>query len=295
MKFFKVWSESLACILIPGVALAWSAQIASAARAVYEPPLESGEQGGATSALVVGGPPIVMYDLEVYTPAESFTPQQLNQVKAIAEAMSGGEVVNIVVHYNITGAQSAAALTQAMSPPSSGEGVESPVDSEGNPLPPPAELPEGHDWKRVPGTESRPIRWNPDPPVPSEGGGQPSASWDSENGHWDVDNGLGTRTRMLPDGTIVDHDNVPTPEQTLPDPFTGIDLATVAAFAGIGLVAALLAEIIIMIIGILSGWGLAWDDSSKNPDGLRVLVRSRGEGDSPSEWVAMSQAGQPRG
>jgi hypothetical protein len=42
----------------------------------------------------------------------------------------------------------------------------------------------------------------------------PVGKWDTKNGHWDVDNGLGTRKRWNEDGEPVDHWNrdVPAPD-----------------------------------------------------------------------------------
>jgi hypothetical protein len=68
--------------------------------------------------------------------------------------------------------------------------------------------------------------------VPTEDGGQPQGSWDSKKKHWDVDNGEGERTRYLPDGTLVDDNNIPVENQTPPAPFPGIDPDIVAAFGG---------------------------------------------------------------
>ena len=50
----------------------------------------------------------------------------------------------------------------------------------------------------------------------SESERQPTgASWSGEEGHYDVDDGKGNRTRYLPDGTKVDHNNNPIPMSTL--------------------------------------------------------------------------------
>ena len=72
-----------------------------------------------------------------------------------------------------------------------------------------------NEWVRVPGTEGRPGKWVPRDPVPSPKGGQPGASWDERGGHWDIDNGTGNRTRYLPNGTQVDHNNRPIPLSTV--------------------------------------------------------------------------------
>lgn len=82
---------------------------------------------------------------------------------------------------------------------------------------PPVPLPDGkngqpNEWVRIPGTAARPNKYKPKFPVPSATGAQPSASWDPEHGHWDVDNvGRPGRRRFLPDGTEVDHFNNPLP------------------------------------------------------------------------------------
>jgi hypothetical protein len=41
---------------------------------------------------------------------------------------------------------------------------------------------------------------------------QPGASWDPRGNHWDVDDGFGNRKRYAPDGTEVDHDGNPLPD-----------------------------------------------------------------------------------
>ena len=76
---------------------------------------------------------------------------------------------------------------------------------------PPAKDGKPNDWERVPGTDNRPDKWVPRDPVPSPKGGQPGASWDERQGHWDVDDGNRNRTRWLPNGTQVDHNNNPIP------------------------------------------------------------------------------------
>jgi RHS repeat-associated protein len=76
--------------------------------------------------------------------------------------------------------------------------------------PPPVPVPGAPD---VPWEQTGPQRdgiptWVPEEPVKTDGGGQPSASWDGEGqGHWDVDDGEGNRQRY-------DHRGNPiTPEQ----------------------------------------------------------------------------------
>ena len=108
-----------------------------------------------------------------------------------------------------------------------------PVDSTGDPLPPPLELPPGsnglpNSWVPDDGTEDRPTRWKPKYPVPSKKGGQPSASWDPE-GHWDADTGLKERMRVRPDGKLLDDQHPPTvsPDQTVLPPYIAIDPETV--------------------------------------------------------------------
>lgn len=91
-----------------------------------------------------------------------------------------------------------------------------PTNPDGSPAKPPNAPPPGkdgkpNDWVRVPGTEGRPDKWVPRDPVPSPKGGQPGASWDPQGGHWDVDDGNRNRTRWLPNGTQVDHNNNPIP------------------------------------------------------------------------------------
>jgi probable addiction module antidote protein len=94
-----------------------------------------------------------------------------------------------------------------------------PTNADGSPAPPPTQLPPGRNgepnsWVASPGsgTGDRDTSWNPQYPVPSQSGGQPRASWDAQNGHWDVNNGRGgPRERYLPDGTPVDHYNNPIP------------------------------------------------------------------------------------
>jgi hypothetical protein len=89
-----------------------------------------------------------------------------------------------------------------------------PTNPDGSPAKPPNPPPPGKDgnpneWMRVPGTGNRPDKWVPRDPVSSPKGGQPGASWDEKEGHWDVDDGNRNRTRWLPNGTQVDHYNNP--------------------------------------------------------------------------------------
>jgi len=89
--------------------------------------------------------------------------------------------------------------------------IPAPVGPDGKPLPPPIPPP------GAPGTE---WQWNPDQGNPRggtwgpkgwKGPRPPAGSWDDEHGHWDVDDGNKVRTRYLPDGTKVDHNNNPIP------------------------------------------------------------------------------------
>jgi hypothetical protein len=151
-----------------------------------------------------------------------------------------------------------------------------PVGPNGEPIGPPVRLPEGpngepNPWKKVPGTPERPWKWVPTRSVPNPGGGQPGGSWDPKDGHWDVDNGRGVRTRWLPDGTSVgdrplvaiavgwtrwlpdgtsvgeDHKPTEKPEPP-PEPFTGVDPTPYIIF---GIV------IIIIIIVVIGTGGAA--------------------------------------
>jgi RHS repeat-associated protein len=100
-----------------------------------------------------------------------------------------------------------------------------PTKPDGDLAPPPTTLPPGkngeaNSWVIKPSGKGTRVKWGPKFPVKSPKGGQPSASWDSENGHWDFKPGDGTGTkRFLPDGTEVDHDNNPVnPMRDLPHP-----------------------------------------------------------------------------
>jgi hypothetical protein len=140
-----------------------------------------------------------------------------------------------------------------------------PVDPSGNPLPPPLKLPPGpggkpNKWKPVQGTPARPIKWIPETPLSAPGGGQPGGSWDDEHGHWDVDNGLGDRVRVKPDGTLVGPDHEPTPGLELPSQFPGIDPAIVDRFACVAVVTLSITAgglLIILIIWEVCS-GVAW-------------------------------------
>ena len=70
--------------------------------------------------------------------------------------------------------------------------------------PPPIPVPGGeaqNGWKWNPNPQNpRGGTWGPRLPLPNQG--QPSASWDPE-GHWDVDDGNGSRQRYLPDGRPI--------------------------------------------------------------------------------------------
>jgi YD repeat-containing protein len=89
-----------------------------------------------------------------------------------------------------------------------------PVDSQGNPLPPPIALPNLPDgtpnsWEPAPGTSGRNTKWKPRFSYPGQS--QPQASWDESGKHYDVDNGKGGRVRVTPNGTYVDHAGNPIP------------------------------------------------------------------------------------
>jgi RHS repeat-associated protein len=114
------------------------------------------------------------------------------------------------------------AVTTATAAQNQNADTPAPTNPDGTPKPPPNPPPPGKDgkpneWVRVPGTKNRPDKWVPRDPVPSPKGGQPGASWDPEGGHWDVDDGNRNRTRYLPDGTIVDHNNNPIPMTSMWD------------------------------------------------------------------------------
>lgn len=97
--------------------------------------------------------------------------------------------------------------------------IPAPTSPNGSPAPPPHPPRNGksgnpNKWVPVPGKDGNQERqkWKPGEPCPPLGGqpgGQPGASWDPEQGHWDVDDGYGNRERYLPDGTLVDHDSDP--------------------------------------------------------------------------------------
>jgi len=95
-------------------------------------------------------------------------------------------------------------------------GTPAPTNPDGTPAKPPVPPPPGkdgkpNDWVRTPGKDGKPDQWDPRDNVPSPKGGQPRARWDEKNGHWDIDDGNRNRTRYLPDGTKVDHNNRPIP------------------------------------------------------------------------------------
>lgn len=163
-----------------------------------------------------------------------------------------------------------------------GTPVEHPVDENGKPIPPPLKLPPGregqeNEWKSVPGTPQRPIKWVPKHPISNPGGGQPGGSWDPENGHWDVDDGNGNRTRLLPDGTIVDHGNDPLPDQSVPAPFPALDPDIIAQFAAIGIVAVVIVTVAWIIFGLWWGAGAAAASAVDHRESVRELVSSHSE------------------
>lgn len=72
------------------------------------------------------------------------------------------------------------------------------------PIPVPGGVP-GNGWKWNPDPRNkRGGSWGPRIPVPGQS--QPSASWEPEQGHWDVDNGLGQRERYTRDGKPISPD-----------------------------------------------------------------------------------------
>jgi RHS repeat-associated protein len=102
-----------------------------------------------------------------------------------------------------------------------GASIPAPTNPDGSPQPPsepppPGKGPDGklvpNEWVPGKGTPDRDIRWDPKYPIPGQS--QPNASWDDKQGHWDYNDGLGNRTRRLPDGTKVDHFNNPIPRST---------------------------------------------------------------------------------
>jgi RHS repeat-associated protein len=106
-----------------------------------------------------------------------------------------------------------------------------PLDVTGQPkfLP---KLPGGRKWKPIPNDrynpcdpESRPVKWVPDSPIPTDGkGGQPSGSWDPKYGHGDYDDGKGSpRQHFGKDGNPIPDDQAhpnpaPAPPATPPSP-----------------------------------------------------------------------------
>jgi hypothetical protein len=138
--------------------------------------------------------------------------------RGAAESACGG--INLTPE-TTTQEQAAQASEQAAALQAQQQTTPAPTNPDGSPAKPPNPPPPGkdgqpNDWVRVPGSENRPDKWVPRDPVPSPKGGQPGASWDGKDGHWDVDNGNGNRTRWLPDGTQVDHYNNPIKNLQLP-------------------------------------------------------------------------------
>lgn len=146
---------------------------------------------------------------------------------SLAPEKFGDEVLGLINGQTEVGADEL--LSQIISAVAMGGTIQPPTGPDGQPVPPPLRLPPGPDgepnpWVPGEGTPSRPIRWGPQYPVPTDGGGQPNGSWDPENGHWDIHDGKGNTTRYLPDGTMVDHDNKPVMDP-LPEPFLDIDVS----------------------------------------------------------------------
>lgn len=108
------------------------------------------------------------------------------------------------------------------------EAVPAPTLPNGDPAPPPVALPPGkngepNEWVPVPGTPDRPTKWKPKYPVTSDKGGQPSGSWDPEDGDWGIDDGTGgPREHCDPDGNPVHRfeptSPVPPPAPNWPTP-----------------------------------------------------------------------------
>jgi hypothetical protein len=129
-----------------------------------------------------------------------------------------------------------------------GTPVPAPTSPQGVPLPPPVGLPPGpngqpNPWRKIPGTPNRPWKWIPTFPVPSDRGGQPNGSWDQE-GHWDIDDGKGNRSRYGPDGTPVDHKYILT-TITAPSVYYSINPDTVLLLTAIALVVVVVVVIIV--------------------------------------------------
>ena len=113
--------------------------------------------------------------------------------------------------------------------PQQNAGTPAPTNPDGTPAKPPVPPPGCSDcgWKWSPDSQNpRGGRWDP---TGWKGPNPPSGSWDPENGHWDIDNGTGERTRYLPDGTEVDHDNRPIPTTNMWDKIKAIPPRPVAA------------------------------------------------------------------
>lgn len=129
-----------------------------------------------------------------------------------------------------------------------GTPVPAPTSPQGVPLPPPVGHPPGpngqpNPWRSIPGTPNRPLKWIPTFPVPSDKGGQPGGSWDEE-GHWDIDDGQGNRSRYGPDGTPVDHKYIIT-TFTPPSVYYSINSDTALLLTAMTLVVVLVVVIIV--------------------------------------------------
>jgi RHS repeat-associated protein len=119
---------------------------------------------------------------------------------------------------------------QTNDPQAQQQNTPAPTNPDGTPAKPPVAPPgcPKCGWKWSPDPQNpRGGRWDPDG---WKGPNPPSGSWDPEQGHWDVDNGHGDRTRYLPDGTRVDHDNKPIPTISLWDRVRAIPPKPIAAW-----------------------------------------------------------------
>jgi RHS repeat-associated protein len=85
-------------------------------------------------------------------------------------------------------------------------GLETPPPPGGPPVPVPGHPDRGWRWNPDP-RNNRGGSWGPKPPIRGNPGGHPTASWDPEgDGHWDVDDGKGSRQRYDKDGNPLTPD-----------------------------------------------------------------------------------------
>lgn len=141
--------------------------------------------------------------------ADLSNPQSLNLYSYV-----GNNPMNLVDplgHFQLS------ALPKPIPPPRNPDGsIQTPptVDNKGDPILPNGRNGEPNSWVVEPNSKPRngAPRYQPKYriPAPKDGGppSPPNASWD-ERGHWDVNNGDGTRDRYTPDGQPVDHNNNP--------------------------------------------------------------------------------------